>query len=1381
MVVRRIISIIILFILLQASVSLAGQEAFSWEPLDKIRVIKAAKTITRVKYPNADAVDVDQQNWIKYCKDGTYTEWHECYTKVLTEKGKRSLKTISSFFTVPYNTTKFTLVEVLKSDGTLVPVDIDKNSRIMTEQSQMASNIYNPNNKILRVNIPELNLGDTIHFIMFDDFPKVRVPDTWSDYVSFEGTNPIKRLEYTVIAPKERPLQCIALKAEIPGTVTHTKRNQGNFIIYRWIAGDVPRAFPEPRMPPLCSQTQRLIVSTIKDWRLISRWYWNLSKPNIEKTTSEMKKTVKELTKGIYDQHEKIEAIFKWVSQEIRYLGLTVEKNVPGYEPHPVSMTFDRRGGVCRDKAALLAAMLRLAGFDAYPVLIMIGPRKDPDVPQPFFNHAITCLREEDGSYLLMDSTDENTKQLFPAYLNNRSYLIATPEGETLRTSPIQPAEQNMMHIESRGSLDAGGNIKAKTVLSFDGINDNIYRGYFLRLSPDELRGYFERITRKIAPGARLINYRITPANMLDTKSPLEATLSFEVKDIIIPGKDIIMLPVLHVGNSIGIVHYLLEEMSLKRRKYPYLTRYACGVKETLKLALNQSVGKLVSLPESEAVENEGTTWTHDLSFKDQTLVIENVFKMKIPEYSPNEYLVLQETLKKIEYSNRKMPIFSTTAAKRDHDEAEWYSAFHADAVVLDEVDEYDLKDANNWTETKHMKIKVLTYAGKKKNSDIYIDYNPIWEDVDVQKAMVTSSSGGIKTIEDKEINKMDVGWVGDAPRYPPARTLVVSFPGVEKGSIIEYTISRKKKNRPFFSMNGAFLYHDMMEEKTAGMGNHSFFSIDGGFRYYYPIVKKTVRLKIPDYLRLKILKADQGIGLETIWKRKADQVIVEKSKHRGNKMVFEFTATKVKPVKHEDHIPPWYSFNPMIFVSAGDWRHYAKDVRQALLKAASRQPKTAVKAHELISSIHDNKQQIVAIRDFVAKNIRPIDLAISDIPLSQITPADKTLDDGYGNSADRAVLLYSLLRTAGYHPEFVLSSWISQVESLQHSLLEYPDPGWFHNVLVRVKIDQGYVYLNDTDQYAVLGSTPNDGRPGLSLQSGQIEIISAATTGLKDRSDVTFFLRLHENGDAMIKKTRKVYGMAFASFHKQSREMSPEKRQRHHQKLVSSISQAAKADGKYITNYKVYPGVEEFSVRVKKYATYQEDYLYLELPGLISGIEGIERNKRDNPMYRNQASRQHVNVEIVLPDGVDSFQTIPPESLLFPVRRSGKIIMETRFLPPTSPLSKGIAPLRLSIQQDINLKPVVVLPEEYLQLLEAHRILGQPKTRMLLLKMKKSPLSNLFKKLDKFEDRAYFKNLWEKSIKEIPASSNFKGSEDIGSLVVKFAFFLAENNLHGS
>ena len=277
------LAIATVILLYHAPFAMAQNEALYPGILDRSRAIKAAAQVTAVKYPDADTVDIDMHKWVKYSEDGTYIEWFECYTKILTEKGRSSLKTLSSAFTIPYNDTAFKVVEIISGDGAVKTVDTGSNSRVMIEPSQMESNIYNPNSKILRLNIPELNPGDTLHYIIRDNFTKVRTPGTWSDYVTFEGASPIKRSAFTVIAPVDKPLQRIALKSEIPGTVTFKKRNRGDAIVYKWIAKDVPLAIPEPDMPPLYTQTQRLLVSTINDWESISRWYWDLANPTLKK------------------------------------------------------------------------------------------------------------------------------------------------------------------------------------------------------------------------------------------------------------------------------------------------------------------------------------------------------------------------------------------------------------------------------------------------------------------------------------------------------------------------------------------------------------------------------------------------------------------------------------------------------------------------------------------------------------------------------------------------------------------------------------------------------------------------------------------------------------------------------------------------------------------------------------------------------------------------------------------------------------------------------------------------------------------------------------------------------------------------------------------
>ena len=185
------------------------------------------------------------------------------------------------------------------------------------------------------------------------------------------------------------------------------------------------------------------------------------------------------LTANAKTDLDKAKALFYYVSQKIRYMGLTPEKDRPGFEPHDVCLTFGKKYGVCRDKAALLVAMLRTAGLNAYPVLVNVGSKKDAEVPDAGFNHAIVGVELKKGQYLLLDPTDEHARDFQPWYDGDQSYLVARPEGEDLRTSAFKPPEENMMRIKTTGVLTAAGRLEAKSELWFGGANDDIYRNAF--------------------------------------------------------------------------------------------------------------------------------------------------------------------------------------------------------------------------------------------------------------------------------------------------------------------------------------------------------------------------------------------------------------------------------------------------------------------------------------------------------------------------------------------------------------------------------------------------------------------------------------------------------------------------------------------------------------------------------------------------------------------------------------------------------------------------------------------------------------------------------------------------------------------------------------
>mgnify|MGYP000939265699 CR=1 FL=1 len=221
-------------------------------------VMAVAAKVTVERFPNADSVLVDDHIIEEYEPDGTSISYDDTFVKVLTEKGRRESSTLSRQFTLPYGEAGFTLVEVIKPDGTRRPVDLASMSRVMVDRSQMGSNIFNPNSKVLQVTVPDLAIGDVVRYVAKSETLKPRVPNTWSEYQVFEYTDPIVRLVYEVRAPRSLPLQNIVLKDEVAGTVAFTQNEADGRIVYRWEVANVPQMYDEPTMPPLYTVVQQI-------------------------------------------------------------------------------------------------------------------------------------------------------------------------------------------------------------------------------------------------------------------------------------------------------------------------------------------------------------------------------------------------------------------------------------------------------------------------------------------------------------------------------------------------------------------------------------------------------------------------------------------------------------------------------------------------------------------------------------------------------------------------------------------------------------------------------------------------------------------------------------------------------------------------------------------------------------------------------------------------------------------------------------------------------------------------------------------------------------------------------------------------------------------
>jgi transglutaminase-like putative cysteine protease len=150
-------------------------------------------------------------------------------------------------------------------------------------------------------------------------------------------------------------------------------------------------------------------------------------------------------------------AVYDWVANNIRYIAVYQSLD-DGMVSHSAPEVLHAGYGDCKDYVVLMQALLAARGIDSVPASIDWGTRyADPVSWAPFFsNHRIIYLpayhhfANPTDRFATFDSLDPR--------LSGKLAILATPEGEVLRTPASTPAA-NSYRMQSTLTLTADGAI----------------------------------------------------------------------------------------------------------------------------------------------------------------------------------------------------------------------------------------------------------------------------------------------------------------------------------------------------------------------------------------------------------------------------------------------------------------------------------------------------------------------------------------------------------------------------------------------------------------------------------------------------------------------------------------------------------------------------------------------------------------------------------------------------------------------------------------------------------------------------------------------------------------------------------------------------------
>ena len=256
--------------------------------------------------------------------------------------------------------------------------------------------------------------------------------------------------------------------------------------------------------------------------------------------------------------------------------------------------------------------------------------------------------------------------------------------------------------------------------------------------------------------------------------------------------------------------------------------------------------------------------------------------------------------------------------------------------------------------------------------------------------------------------------------------------------------------------------------------------------------------------------------------------------------------------------------------------------------------------------------------------------------------------------------------------------------------------PTYFDSPLVRIVADGETYYLNDTDQYAQLGTTPHDDRLGIVLSSQSRAVIHSAK-GCETKTEIDYTLSVGDDGKTQIGVAQHYYGGYFNRRNRYFSELPPEERKRYYQEAVSMMAQGARPVSDLTTKFDTYPGLEQYSVEIDNYAVVDGNYLYFDLPFTPS-------------LYCSQRSESTVRTEIELPPDFHRIVMSPNSEKLNAPAGSGKAVIASKN-------SAG----KCVITHEFDTEPAIINPKDYPAMLKVESALGKKSAKVFLLEKEPS------------------------------------------------------------
>lgn len=409
--------------------------------------------VTERPYQTAEFIPEDEvsngifyqllDNQIKVENDGFRTAYSRYIETAINQTGVEDISQLNIDFDPSYQKLVLNSLTVIR-DGKRIDKLKDAKISIFSRETDLEKQIYS-GRLTLNVLLDDIQVGDTLDFSYTRQGHNPVYQNSFSYLRSINWSVPVYNQNVRVLWGKPS-----LLKIETRNINPDVKTSQmGNYTEYQVNLQNEDTVNAPSESPYWYNPYGTIYFNEAQNWSDVVDWAEPMYR--FGEITADIQSIADSIQATTSSPSEQIVLALKYAQEDIRYVGLEMGQN--SHMPTAPGETLALKYGDCKDKAALLIAILEAMQLEAFPALVDTDNTKllaELPAGVNLFNHVIVGL-ELEGKQIWLDPTLNNQDgNLSNLYQPDYGFALVLKEGQSQLTAMYSEDREELTYITEK-------------------------------------------------------------------------------------------------------------------------------------------------------------------------------------------------------------------------------------------------------------------------------------------------------------------------------------------------------------------------------------------------------------------------------------------------------------------------------------------------------------------------------------------------------------------------------------------------------------------------------------------------------------------------------------------------------------------------------------------------------------------------------------------------------------------------------------------------------------------------------------------------------------------------------------------------------------------